>query len=196
VARRAVVLVVGALCLYVPRANAQVSDSALTARPKAVAVDTTRRPPISPRRAFLSSLAVPGLGQSRLQRSTATAFFATVELLGITMLRKSLGDLRSARRFAGDSVVTEYLIDAATGLAVRDSLTGLPRVSRRTVSVYGTDLIDARRTHLEDWIAVLAFNHLIAGADAYVAAQLWDVPARVSLRALPHGALISAHIAW
>ena len=36
-----------------------------------------------------------------------------------------------------------------------------------------------RRLHYEDWLAVLVFNHLIAGADAYVAAQLWDLPGKV-----------------
>ena len=56
-----------------------------------------------------------------------------------------------------------------------------------SVSRYSAARVRARRTHYEDWIAVLIFNHLIAGADAYVAAQLWDLPARVGVRADPRG---------
>ena len=33
---------------------------------------------------------------------------------------------------------------------------------------------------IEDWIALLVFNHLVSGADAFVAAHLWDLPAQVS----------------
>jgi len=32
---------------------------------------------------------------------------------------------------------------------------------------------------------VIAFNHLFAGADAFVAAQLWDLPARIGVGASP-----------
>ena len=37
--------------------------------------------------------------------------------------------------------------------------------------------MSARKTHVEDWEAALVFNHLISAADAFVAAQLWDLPA-------------------
>ncbi len=40
-------------------------------------------------------------------------------------------------------------------------------------------------------MAVLIFNHLFAGADAYVAAQLWDLPGKVALRQLPFGPAIA-----
>ena len=49
-----------------------------------------------------------------------------------------------------------------------------------------------RRLHYEDWIAVLIFNHLFAGADAFVAAQLWDLPGKVAIRQTPFGPLIQA----
>jgi hypothetical protein len=47
--------------------------------------------------------------------------------------------------------------------------------------------VKARRLHFEDWIAMLAFNHLFSAADAYVSAHLWDLPAQVEMRALPRG---------
>ena len=45
-------------------------------------------------------------------------------------------------------------------------------------------------------MAALVFNHLFAGADAFVAAQLWDLPAQVSLRAAPRGLAVNASVSW
>jgi len=43
---------------------------------------------------------------------------------------------------------------------------------------------------------VLIANHLFAGADAYVAANLWDVPTQLSVRSGPTGPMIVASIPW
>ena len=40
----------------------------------------------------------------------------------------------------------------------------------------------------EDWIVLLVFNHLLAGAEAYVSANLYDFPAALKVRRLPDGA--------
>ena len=40
----------------------------------------------------------------------------------------------------------------------------------------------------EDWIALLVFNHLFAGAEAFVSANLYDFPKALKVRALPGGA--------
>jgi len=40
----------------------------------------------------------------------------------------------------------------------------------------------------EDWIVLLVFNHLFAGAEAYVSAHLYDFPASLKVRSLPGGA--------
>ena len=39
----------------------------------------------------------------------------------------------------------------------------------------------------EDWIVLLVFNHLLAGAEAYVSANLYDFPAALKIRELPGG---------
>lgn len=39
----------------------------------------------------------------------------------------------------------------------------------------------------EDWIVLLVFNHLLAGAEAYVSANLYDFPASLKARSLPGG---------
>jgi adenylate cyclase len=59
---------------------------------------------------------------------------------------------------------------------------------------YTADLVRTRRLHVEDWLAVIGFNHLFAGADAFVAAQLWDVPVQLTAVPRPSGALFVATV--
>lgn len=47
--------------------------------------------------------------------------------------------------------------------------------------------IDAKRAERQDWIVLLAFNHLLSGLEAYVSAHLWDFPEDLKLRAVPGG---------
>jgi hypothetical protein len=166
-----------------PRRNAR--------RGRAAPVDTLRdslsRPPISPRRALLYSLLVPGLGQQKLRRPRATALFSSIELGSWFMIAKSQNDLRIARAHRKDSTFAgTYQVD--------------PKNPTDSIPVFTPDplavRIRSRRLHLEDWIAAVVFNHLFAGADAFVAAQLWDVPIQVSVRPLPRGVTASASIAW
>ncbi len=156
-------------------------------------------PPLSPRRAFLSSLLVPGYAQARLERPVTSALFFAVEAAGVVMLRKSLDDLRIARRFEGDSIVVRWELDPESGEPVIDPETG-ERVPAEVIpGRFTPELVRARRTHVEDWIAVLVFNHLLSGADAFVSAHLWDVPAGVSLGVAPTprgGTAVVASIRW
>ncbi|MGH9889538.1 MAG: hypothetical protein ACREBE_28655, partial [bacterium] len=95
-------------------------------------------------------------------------------------------DVREARRTANDSLVLSY-VDVAGNLSV----TKVP--GRFTDSDVRT-----RRAHVEDWVAFLVANHLFSGADAFVAAHLWDVPARLGLRVYPQGesTVIAAAFKW
>lgn len=135
--------------------------------------------PISPGGAFLQSLLIPGRGQITLGKRNASRFYFAVEALSIGMIIKSYGDLREAKRHEGDSVAVEWDVDPVTG----DSTP-----TRFEPTRFTPELTNARRTHVEDWIALLIFNHLLSAADAYVAANLWDFPARVTVRARPPGA--------
>ncbi len=144
--------------------------------------DSLLRPPISPKAAFLRSLALPGLGQSGLRRSTAATVFATAEIAALYMVGKSGADLSRAKALQGLDSVT--VGDPSRGETVT------------RVAAVPAELVNARRLHLEDWIAVLLFNHVLAGADAYVAANLWDLPARVSIRHTPAGLGLGAQFRW
>lgn len=179
---------IGAIALLgiVPAgARAQRSDSA-RAGVRVAAVDTTirvvPRPPVSPRRAFLYSLALPGYGQSILGRPTAGAIFVIAEAIGIAMLRESNAELREARRLRADSVTV-----------IGYETNGTPITAR---SPYSDELVSLRRAHREDWVAALIANHFFAGADAYVAAHLWDLPAQVAVKQTENGTVVAARLRW
>jgi len=142
------------------------------------------RPPLSPKKAFLYSLLLPGYSQSVLGRNRAGALEMAFEAVALSMVRISAADVREARRFLADSVPVSY-VNAAGALQT---------VYQRTI--YTQALLRSRRAHLEDWIAVLVGNHLFSAADAFVAANLWDLPTEVSLRATPHGADLALSVPW
>lgn len=149
---------------------------------------------MSPRRAFLTSLVLPGYAQTVFGRNRAALLFAVVEVGAIGMARKAAMALNEAKAFARDSVVDTYQIDPVTGLAVLDPSTGQPIPETYVVSRFTADRIRARRTHYEDWIAAIVFNHLIAGADAYVAANLWDFETNVNVTATPGSTAVIATV--
>jgi hypothetical protein len=157
--------------------------------------DSLLRPPISARRALLYSMVVPGLGQARLNRATGL-MFAAVEALSLAMYSKASREYRLARAYARDSTPLSWVLDPETGDAVRDPETGAPVVAEWSTTRYTPSLLRARKTHVEDWVAVLIFNHLFAGVDAFVGAHLWDLPAQVELRALPRATTLTARIRW
>ena len=148
--------------------------------------DSLAHPPIAPRRAMLYSMLLPGFSQSRLNRPTSSIIFAVAEVLSIGMARKSALDLREARAARKDSIPTGFTADTLTGVLTPTGYTQNRLVAR----------IGARRTHYEDWLAALIFNHLISGADAYVAANLWDFKANVAVTPTGNGAALAASIAF
>jgi hypothetical protein len=125
-------------------------------------------------------------------------FFAA-EVTFIALATKAAFDLRFAHAHQADSVVSTYAFNA-DGTVKKDSLGRLVGATYAP-NRYDTDRVQARRKHLEDYYALLLANHLLAGAEAYVSAQLWDLPDHVSIRALPFralpfGAALSATIRW
>ena len=161
-------------------AAAQRPDSAraVPLQPVSSAADSLR-PPISPRRAFLYSFLAPGYAQSVLGRHKAASAFILVEAISIAMIRESAADVREARRFQNDSLILSY----------DGSLTPNTRPGN-----FGSQYVKTRRAHVEDWIALLVANHLFAGADGFVAANLWDVKPKLAFRASPTGATLTATI--
>jgi hypothetical protein len=180
-------LVLSTFCVAVPvSGQVQRPDSARRApTPEVATPGDSLRPPLSPRRAFFYSFLAPGYSQSVLGRHKAASSFILVEAITLAMIRESAADLHEARRMVNDTVIVSY-VDASGSTAV---VAAPPR--------FGDADVHTRAAHVEDWIALLVANHLFAGADAYVAANLWDVPARLGLRMLPRGgAVLSASLKW
>ena len=183
---RRVALLVALLVAGPSSMAAQRVDSARVAPRAAVRDTTTRRtvaPPLSPRRAFLYSLVLPGYSQSILGRPAAGAIFVLSESIAIAMWRESKADLNEARRLRRDSLVVVDF-DRATGAPIT------------VASVYDDALVNVRKGHVEDWVAFILANHLFAAADAYVGAHLWDLPSQISLRSTSGGTVLAARFAW
>ena len=168
--------------------RAQVADTVVRVKGTLVSLDsaivqpapTRLSPPLTPKRAFLYSLALPGFGQSRLDRGTSGALFASIEMAALVMVRRSSKDAQEVDRYRIDTLPETFTV--VNGIFVP---TGV------TTNRFTQDLKRARRLHVEDWLAVLAFNHLFAAADAFVAAQLWDVPVSVSMSPREGGYLVA-----
>src|SRR3954471_2061878 len=96
-------------------AGAQQSDTSATARHRDSTIADTlgprpeHRPPISPRRAFLYSLALPGYSQSILGRYKTGTLLAAFEATAILMRYQMSLDLREAQRFASDSFPVSFM---------------------------------------------------------------------------------------
>ena len=170
-------------------------DSVRVAAPPRQERPDSLKPPVSPGRAFLNSLLIPGLGQSRLDRPIPGAIFAGVEAVSIMMLLKTQNDLRIAERQAATAIVNRYRIDPTTGAPILDA-NGHFVPADTVPNRFDTERVESRQTQVEDWIAVMVFNHLLSGADAFVASLLWDFPARVGLRHLARGVGVGLSVRW
>lgn len=49
----------------------------------------------------------------------------------------------------------------------------------------GSSSVRAKEKERQDWLVLLAFNHLFAAIEAYVGAHLWDFPPDLDVRAAP-----------
>jgi hypothetical protein len=166
-------------------ARRSVAQTPPVATAPAAEVDTLR-PPITPGRAFLQSLIVPGSAQNRLGRHRVGVGIIAVEAMSIAMIRESGADVHEARRQLGDSLVTSYVDASGARLTT-------PIVERRR---FADEEVSSRRSHVEDWVALLVANHLFAAADAFVAASLWDVNARVTVNGNRSRFVIMAQVPW
>jgi hypothetical protein len=162
--------------------------------PRAKPDSIVNKLPYSPGRAFLTSFAFPGAAQLRLGRPKAATIFLGAEAGTVGMSFNSWNQMNKAKDARKDTVVTPFLEN--DGKAEINSVTGKPKV---TVEFRNPNLVGrlkARRTHLEDWIAAVVFNHLFAGADAYVAANLADFNTNVQVTSTDQGLRFMARVAW
>jgi hypothetical protein len=138
--------------------------------PRLAAQDTAAaRPPADTSRAAVAAAAPQRLA---LRTSPMNAFWRSFLLPGWGQAR--LGRKLTAGIFLGWEGTT-----LAMSLKTRHELAYL----RRTNSARAED---KRREH-EDWLVLLAFNHLFSGLEAYVSGHLTDFPGDLHVEALPGG---------
>ena len=51
--------------------------------------------------------------------------------------------------------------------------------------------VTTKKQEVQDWTVLLIFNHLFAGAEAFVSTHLQDFPADLHIRAVPRGLVVS-----
>lgn len=89
------------------------------------------------------------------------------------------GQARLNRKLTGGIFVAWEGVTLGMSLKTRREL----RYLRRN----GSARADGKRQEHEDWLVLLAFNHLFAGLEAYVSAHLADFPGDLRVEAVPGG---------
>ena len=149
---------------------------------------------MSPASALIHSLLVLDSGSISSIGINRPDIFIGVETGAILMTLKSRSDLYAAKAARRDTVLVP--LTDSTGAPIIDPVTKLQKTGYKPRNQNLADRVRARRTHLEDWIAGILFNHLFSGADAWVAAQLADFNANVNVTAVGRGVQVAARIAW
>jgi hypothetical protein len=110
--------------------------------------------------------------------------------LGRSMLLPGWGQAVLNRRVTGAVFVFWEGVTLAMSVKASHQLKLYREIGRDSATVA------AKKQEVQDWVVLLVFNHLFAGAEAFVAAQLWDFPATPELRRLPHGYGLGARISF
>ncbi len=144
------------------------------------------RAPLTPGGAFLRSFLVPGWAQHVLGRPRAGAFFVATEFVSAVMMVDARQRLKLARVWGRDTMIVGWEPPSTPGDPPRPIVVPGPLAGR----------IQPRRQQVEDWTAILLFNHFLAGADAFVAAHLWDLPVQLEFQHDGVDARVGVRIPW
>ncbi len=86
-----------------------------------------------------------------------------------------------------DRKLTASLFLAWEGLTVGMSLKAAGEVRYLNRIAADSARLASKKQERQDWLILLAFNHLFAGLEAFVSSHLQDFPADVRLRPAPRG---------
>jgi hypothetical protein len=109
----------------------------------------------------------------------ARQYISPSNALWRSMLLPGWGQARLNRKLAAGIFVAWEGVTLGMSLKTRHELGYL----RRTNSGRAED----KRQEHEDWLVLLAFNHLFAGLEAYISAHLADFPGDLKFEAVPGG---------
>jgi hypothetical protein len=128
----------------------------------------------------LAAQAAPPPGRSAVPSDTLPRqYISPFNALWRSLLLPGWGQARLNRKLAGGLFVAWEGVTLGMSLKTAREL----RYLRRTNSGRADD----KRQEHEDWLVLLAFNHLFAGLEAYVSAHLADFPGDLRMEALPGG---------
>ena len=154
--------------MFLPRAlTLAVLLLAAGAAPRLVAQDTTA---VSP--------AEPDVGPEPRDGATFKPI-GPVGALWRSFVLPGWGQARLNRKLTGGIFIAWEGVTLGMTLKTRHELDYL----RRT----GSERADSKRQEHEDWLVLLAFNHVFAALEAYVGAHLADFPGDLRIRAVPGG---------
>ena len=111
-------------------------------------------------------------------------YISPMNALWRSLLIPGWGQARLNRKLAGGLFLAWEGVTLGMSLKTRRELAYL----RRTNSGRAND----KRQEHEDWIVLLAFNHLFSGLEAYVSAHLADFPGDLRMEAMPGGGVGAA----
>ena len=106
-------------------------------------------------------------------------YISPMNALWRSLLIPGWGQARLNRKLAGGILVGWEGVTLGMTLKTRSELRFLRRV--------GSVRADDKRQEHEDWVVLLAFNHLFAGLEAFVSAHLADFPGDLRFEAVPGG---------
>jgi hypothetical protein len=128
----------------------------------------------------LHAQAAPPPSRPAAQSETAARdYISPLNALWRSLLIPGWGQARLNRKLASGLFVAWEGVTLGMSLKTRREL----RYLRRTNS----GRADSKRQEHEDWVVLLAFNHLFAGLEAYVSAHLADFPGDLRVQAVPGG---------
>ena len=111
--------------------------------------------------------------------SLARQYISPTNALWRSLLLPGWGQARLNRKLAAGMFVAWEGVTLGMSLKTRREL----RYLRRTLS----ERAEEKRQEHEDWLVLLAFNHLFAGLEAYISAHLADFPGDLKIEAVPGG---------
>lgn len=125
----------------------------------------------------------PDSTKTRAPTAVTRPAIKPVSALWRSLLIPGWGQACTGRNFTGAAfVVWEGVAVMMTVRAVQEK-----HYMEETNSVNLT----SKRQQIQDWAVLWGFNHLFAGAEAFVSAHLMDFPKELKLRAVPHGIGVS-----
>jgi hypothetical protein len=106
-------------------------------------------------------------------------YISPMNALWRSLLIPGWGQGRLNRKLSGGMLIGWEGVTLGMTLKTRSELRYLRRV--------GSVRADDKRQEHEDWVVLLAFNHLFAGLEAFVSAHLADFPGDLRFQAVPGG---------